>query len=106
MPCIDFSHLHARSNGKMNSYEEFSSALEKAESALGRKALKELHCHVSGIEYSEKGERKHLNLKESDLNYVELLRALKEFGCAGVIVCESPSIEGDALVLKKAYVGL
>ena len=103
MPCIDFSHLHARSNGKMNSYQEFSSVLEKVEAGLGKKALKEMHCHVSGIAYSEKGERNHLNLKESDFNYVELLRAFRNFNAAGVVVCESPSIEGDALLLKRAF---
>jgi deoxyribonuclease-4 len=106
LPCIDFSHLHARSNGKVNSFAEFSSVLELVEKELGKKALKEMHCHVSGIEYTAKGERRHLNLKESDLNYVDLLRAFKDFGCAGVVVCESPSIEGDALVLKKAFKGL
>jgi len=103
MPCIDFSHLHARSNGKMNSYKEFSSVFEKLEAGLGKKALKEMHSHVSGIAYSEKGERNHLNLKESDFNYVELLRVFGDFNAAGVVVCESPSIEGDALLLKREY---
>lgn len=103
MPCIDFSHLHARYNGKMNSYDEFCSTLGLVERELGKRALKEMHCHVSGIEYSEKGERHHLNLKESDFNYKELLKAFREFKCAGVVVSESPSIEGDALLLKKEY---
>jgi len=103
LPCIDFSHLHARSNGKMNSYPEFRRVLEDSEKALGKKFLKNMHCHVSGIEYSEKGERNHLVLKESDFNYKELLRALKEFNCAGLIICESPNIEQDALLLKKTF---
>ncbi len=103
LPCIDFSHLHARSIGKMNSFEEFCSVLELIEKKLGKKALNEMHCHVSGIAYSEKGERNHLNLKESDFNYVELLRAFKEFNCSGIIISESPNIESDALLLKKAF---
>ncbi len=103
LPCIDFSHLHARSNGKMNSYEEFFAVLEKSEKALGKEFLKNMHCHVSGIAYTEKGERNHLVLKESDFNYKELLRALKEFDCKGIIVCESPNIEEDALLLKKTF---
>ncbi len=106
LPCIDFSHLHARSAGKMNSAEEFRSALELVEKKLGKNALKEMHCHVSGIAYSDKGEKHHLNLEESDLKYRELLRALKEFGCKGVVISESPNIEGDALLLKKEFSGL
>jgi deoxyribonuclease-4 len=103
LPCIDFSHLHARTNGKMNSYEEFRGILEQSEKVLGKEFLKNLHCHVSGIEYSAKGERNHLVLSESDFKYKELLRALKEFDCKGIIVCESPNIEDDALLMQKTY---
>jgi len=103
MPCIDFSHLHARSGGKMNTIKEFGSVLESLEKELGKEALKELHCHVSGIEYGAKGELRHLNLEESDLNYAGLLRAFKDFNCAGIVVNESPSIEGDALLLQGEY---
>jgi deoxyribonuclease-4 len=103
LPCIDFSHLHARSAGKLNSYPEFVSVLEKSEKALGKEFLKNLHCHVSGIAYTEKGERNHLELKDSDFKYKELIQALKEFNCAGTIICESPNIEEDALLLKKTF---
>ncbi|VVB76071.1 endonuclease 4 [uncultured archaeon] len=103
LPCIDFSHLHARSGGKFNSYNEFRGEFEKCEKALGKEFLKNLHCHVSGIAYSEKGEKNHLVLKESDFKYKELMQALKDFNCAGVIVCESPNIEQDALLLKKTF---
>ncbi len=103
MPCIDFSHMHARSAGKLNSYEEFYNVLEILEKELGKKALKEMHVHVSGIEYSAKGERYHLNLKDSDFKYKELLKALKEFNCKGVVISESPNIEEDALLMKKCF---
>jgi len=103
LPCIDFSHLHARSNGKWNTYKEFCEILEKSRSALGKDFLNNLHCHVSGIEYTPKGERRHLPLKDSDFNYNDLMKALYEFDCKGVIVCESPIIEEDALLLKKTF---
>ena len=102
-PCIDFSHLHARSGGKENSYEEFRATLQKTEKALGSKALKELHCHLAGINYSEKGERNHLMLKDSDMKYKELLKALKDLDCRGVMTCESPDPQEDALLLKKTF---
>jgi deoxyribonuclease-4 len=106
LPCIDFSHLHARSNGKMNSYSEFRQILEQSEKMLGKNFLKNMHCHVSGIEYTEKGERNHLVLKESDFKYKELLKAMKEFNCAGILICESPNIEEDALLLKRTFESL
>ncbi len=95
--------MHARSAGKLNSYEEFYNVLEILEKELGKKALKEMHVHVSGIEYSAKGERYHLNLKDSDFKYKELLKALKEFNCKGVVISESPNIEEDALLMKKCF---
>jgi deoxyribonuclease-4 len=102
-PCIDFSHLHARSNGKKNSFEEFYGVLELIEKKLGKKALNEMHIHCSGINYGEKGEKNHLILRESDFKYKELMKALKEFQCKGQLVCESPNIEEDALLLKKEF---
>jgi len=103
LPAIDFAHLHARSIGKYNSYEEIVSVLELIEKRLGKEALKTSHIHMSGIEYGRRGESKHLNLEESDLNYREVLRALKDFKVAGVIISESPNIEEDALLMKRVY---
>jgi deoxyribonuclease-4 len=103
LPAIDFAHLHARSIGKYNSYEEIVSVLELIERRLGREALRTSHIHMSGIEYGRRGESKHLNLEESDLNYREILRALKDFKVAGVVISESPNIEEDALLMKRVY---
>ena len=58
------------------------------------------------ISYTAKGERQHLNLKESDMNYVDLLKVLKAFDVRGALVCESPNIEGDAKLLKETYLSL
>ncbi len=106
MPCIDFAHFHARTNGKYNTYVEFASILEKIEKALGKKGLENMHIHITGIAYGPKGEKHHLNLKESDLKYLELLKALKDFKAKGVVVCESPNIEGDALLMQEYYKNL
>ena len=103
MPCIDFAHLHARTNGKYNSYEEFSSVLTLVEKFLGKKGLENMHIHATGIAYGEKGEKHHLTLEESDLKYKELLKALKDFKAKGVVVSESPNIEEDAMLMKKVY---
>ncbi|MFH1682813.1 MAG: TIM barrel protein [Candidatus Woesearchaeota archaeon] len=103
LPCIDFSHLYARSIGKLNSYQAFNEVLSLVEKRLGKEGLQNMHCHISGIEYGDKGERRHLILKESKFNYSELLKAMKEHNCKGVVICESPNIEEDALLLQKTY---
>jgi len=104
-PCIDFAHLHARpGDGTLNTYDEWAGLLKSYEKTLGKKALKRLHIHLSGIEYGLKGEKKHLALGESDLKLNFLFQALKDFNCAGRILCESPIMEEDALNMKKAWI--
>ncbi|WKZ40324.1 MAG: TIM barrel protein [Anaerolineales bacterium] len=103
-PCLDFAHLHARpGDGTMNTYDEWSRLLEKYGKTLGKKALKNLHIHLSGIEYGPKGEKNHLPLAEADLDLKALFKAMHAFGCAGRILCESPIMEEDALNMKKAW---
>lgn len=104
-PCLDFAHLHARpGDGSVNSYEEWSQLLKSYSDALGKDALKRLHCHLSGIEYSEKGEQNHLMLEDSDFDLNALIRALSDFNCSGRILCESPEhMDKDALVIKHAW---
>ncbi len=103
LPCVDFSHLHARTAGEYNTYDEFSRVLEKIGKEIGQYALDNFHGHLAGIEYTAKGERQHLNLEESDMNYKDLLKALNEFKVKGAIVCESPNIEDDCKLLKDYY---
>jgi len=103
LPCIDFAHLHARTIGKYNTYEEFREVLVTIENRLGRTALNNMHIHVSGIEYGNKGEIRHLNLNESDFNYIDLMKILKEFNVKGIVISESPNLEDDALLMKNTY---
>lgn len=102
LPCVDFGHLHAR-EGKYNTYEEFCSALALIEKELGRDALDNMHIHMEGINYGDKGEKNHLELEESDMNYRDLVKAWKDFRIGGVVISESPNIEKDAMMLKGIY---
>jgi|TARA_B100001971_G_C18248990_1_gene576632 deoxyribonuclease-4 len=101
-PCIDFAHLHAR-NGINNTYNEFVEILEMVENVLGTDGLKDMHLHVSGIEYGAKGEIKHLTLNESDFNYKDMLKSFKDYNVKGTIVCESPNLEIDAKKMEEQY---
>lgn len=81
---IDFSHWKARENGKM-SYEEMFERI---------KELKHVHSHFSGIEYGEKGERKHLLTPEAEIKAL-LSEALSRKANITVIN-ESPDPIGDS----------
>ncbi len=105
-PCVDFAHLHARASGGLKAYEDFCMVLELIKGRLGEGALRNMHIHVAGIQYGPRGERRHLNLAESDMNYRELLRALYDFNVSGVIICESPNLEEDALLMQEYFLAL
>lgn len=103
-PCLDFAHLHARAgDGSMNSFDEWTQVLKRYADTLGEESLKRLHIHLSGIEYTTKGEKKHLPIQESDFNLNDLFKALKMFNCGGRIVCESPILEEDAIILRDTW---
>ncbi|MBW8010910.1 MAG: TIM barrel protein [Chloroflexi bacterium] len=104
LPGIDFAHLHARpGDGSMNTYDEWVAVLELYRKRLGKKALRNLSCHLSGIEYGPKGERKHLTMTESDFDLKALFQALADLECGGRILSESPILEEDTALYKKTW---
>ncbi|HBH20016.1 MAG TPA: hypothetical protein DEB30_03995 [Candidatus Peribacter riflensis] len=102
-PCIDPAHMHARENGKINSAEEWNDMFDLYATHLGTGALRHVHMHFSGIAYSTKGERKHLPLTQSDAKWKDFLSVLKKRKVEGVVVCESPLLEKDTLLMQKTY---
>lgn len=103
-PCLDFAHLYARSgDGSNNSYAVWMDVLALYTQSLGSEALSRLHIHLSGIEYGPRGEKNHLPVSESGLDTRAIFRALHKNGCGGRILCESPLMEKDALVLKQQW---
>lgn len=86
--CIDFAHLEARNNGKI----DIDEVCRKI------KPIKDKTAHFSGIEYGEKGEKRHLITKEESIK--SLLKALVKYNISIRIVNESPDPFGDALKSK------
>lgn len=99
-PTIDVSHLHARYNGKINSTKEFEDMFDMYVKYLGKDSLKQMHMHLSGIEYGEKGERKHLPFPESDMKWKDYLKVLKKRKIGGQLVVESPLLEEETVLVK------
>ena len=90
--CIDIAHILAR-------YGSYSfSEIEKVFK------MKKWHVHFSGIEYGDKGEKKHLVTPPSE--WKKVLKFLKELDKDVVIICESPDAVGDSVVAKKVWEGM
>jgi len=92
--CVDFAHLKARNNGKIDYKEVFSKL----------KHVNHIHAHFSGIEWGPKGERRHKITDESNLK--PLLDEIKKQNTDITIINESPDPFGDsvkALKLLRRY---
>jgi deoxyribonuclease-4 len=104
LPCVDFAHLHARTgDGSFNTYDEFTAALRLIAAGLSERGVRHMHIHFSGIAYGLKGERHHLNLADADIKYKALFQALADFGVAGRVMCETPNMEEDAVLMQNTY---
>ena len=109
LPCIDFGHLNARTGGGCNSYEAFAAVLDLLENGIGKERARVLHAHFSKIEYTEKGEMRHLTFADQTYGpeFAPLARLLREREYEPVVICESAGTQAeDALAMKRMYEGV
>lgn len=102
---IDWSHLHARDHGRLKSLADFRKILEIVEDRLGIEAVKNVHCHFSKIEFTEKGERRHLGLDEQNYgpDFEMLAKIVIDFELRPVFICESPLLNLDAIKMREIF---
>ena len=73
---------------------------------LGEYRTKNVHIHFSKIEYSSKGEVKHLTLADTKYGpeFEPLARVIKKYNLEPTVICESKGIMAiDAMKLKDIY---
>jgi deoxyribonuclease-4 len=83
---VDFAHLYARNQGVID-YNAVMPLLPVA-----------FHAHFSGIEYTAKGEKKHIRTRPG--HFRPLLEALVRNGKQATVICESPEPFEDAVMMK------
>ena len=106
-PVVDFGHLNARHLGgyftDVDSYRRvFSTVAEK----LSDDKAKNMHCHFSKIEFTDKGEKKHLTFSDTlyGPDFEPLMEAIAIDKLSPTIICESAgTMAEDALAMKKYY---
>jgi deoxyribonuclease-4 len=93
VPVIDWSHIHARSQGGLVTKADFVKAIDQIEERLGTDVAENLHCHFSHMEFSGKGEVRHRTLGERRYgpDFQLLAQLIVELGLKPVIICESPT---------------
>ncbi len=109
-PVVDFGHLNARNIGNyFVTEDDYRHVFDTIGKALGYEYADTLHCHFSKIEYTEKGEKRHLTLEDTVYGpaFEPLMEALAKDGYSPRIICESDGTQArDALEMKKYYMNL
>lgn len=102
---IDWSHLHARGMGRFRTKLDFRSVIEEVENKLGIEAARNMHCHFTKIEFTEKGEKRHhvLDEKKYGPNFQLLAETISEFKLRPVVICETPMLDIDAMKMKNTF---
>ena len=105
-PCVDFGHVNAREQGSLKTEEDYERLLNYMIDGLGFERVKNFHVHFSKIEYSARGEVRHLTFEDTVYGpeFAPLSAALKKLGLEPYIVCESAGTQDvDALKMRKIY---
>jgi len=102
VPNVDWAHLHARDRGRFKSVDDFRRVLDEVERRLGSDVLRDLYCHFSHIEFTDRGERRHVDLDVAGFgpDFGLLAELFVELGLRPVVCCETPSLDVDALKLR------
>jgi len=101
-PNVDWAHLHARDRGRFKTVDDMRKVMDAIERRLGTNALKNLHCHYSHIEFTDKGERRHHNLDRTEYgpDFKFLATLVAERDLKPVVACETPNLDVDAVKLR------
>jgi len=106
IPCIDFGHVHAITNGGLKTKKDYMDILEYVGLKLGKERMKSVHMHFSRVEMGKGGERRHWTLSDTQYGpeFLPLAEAILELGIEPVIISESRGMMAeDALTMKMMY---
>lgn len=105
-PCIDFGHLNARTQGSLKTYDDYCRLLESFVNGVGYDKVNNMHVHFSKIEYTQKGEVRHLTFADEQYGpqFEPLAKALLDFDLQPYMVCESAGTQTlDSIYMKNYY---
>lgn len=106
-PVVDFGHLNARHIGNhFPDCDSYRRVFDAIACGLGDEYAYNLHCHFSKIEFTPKGEKKHLTFSDTVYGpeFEPLAEAIVKEGVCPRIICESDgTMSDDALRMKRMW---
>ena len=106
IPCIDFGHLNARTQGSIATKADYAAILDAVENAIGLERARQFHSHFSKIQYTAGGEKCHLTFEDTQFgpDPMPLMQLIAERGWEPTFICESDGTQAeDAAEMKRMY---
>ena len=106
IPCVDFGHLNARDQGVFFTKDDYKRVIDKLLQGVGKEKTNMMHVHFSKIEYSGKGEVRHLTFDDDKYGppYEPLMQVFAEYGLQPYVICESAGTQTrDAQLMRRSY---
>lgn len=109
-PVVDFGHLYARECGDMfRTADDYARLFERVAEVVGDDKARNMHCHFSQIEYTDKGEKRHVVFGNGVYgpSFEPLVETIARYSLTPRIICESAGTQAeDALAMKVYYLSL
>ena len=96
VPVLDFAHVHARYGGVLRTKADFRALLQECYSFYSGP----LHCHFSCIEFTDKGEKRHLRLEAKQPDYAQLAELIKGTDRDMTLIAETPDPVDGAIEMR------
>ena len=106
VPTFDFGHINCVMQGGLKTVDDYKRIIDYGFEKLGPKKMNNCHIHFSKIEYSDKGEIKHLTLDDDVYGpeFEPLSKVLKMYGMTPTVISESRErMMEDAILLKDIF---
>lgn len=104
-PTVDFGHVNAREQGSLKTKEDYIVRLKYMMNLLGYAKVNDMHVHFSKVEYTAKGEKRHLTFEDTIFgpDYKPFIEAIVELNLHPYIVSESAGTQADDAKTMKDY---
>ena len=109
IPTFDFGHINAVTGGTLKTSDDYRKIIDKCFAKLGEFKTKNMHIHFSKIEYSTKGEIRHLTLDDTVYGpeFEPLATVIDEYKLSPTIISESrENMMEDAMKMRDIYLSI
>ncbi|MDD3232199.1 MAG: TIM barrel protein [Clostridia bacterium] len=106
IPTFDFGHINCLLGGELKNKDDYKRIFDYSFEKLGEFKTKNCHIHFSKIQFSAKGEIRHLNYDDENFgpSFEPFAEIIYDYELTPTVICESKNFMAeDALTFQSIY---